>query len=138
MNRIIITVLFFFTVNSLFSQNNENKYDEELKDTIYDITKVTVQAEYKGGNSKMMKFLLNNIRYPHDCAAGNIYGKVYVEFVIDKTGKVTRVKLFQGVHPSLDAEALRVVRKFPKWRPANQNGKKVIQRFVLPINFRIQ
>ena len=140
MNRIVLILVIFFSVNSLFSQNNENKYDEDLKDTIYDATKVDKQAEFKGGQKEMMNFLVKNIRYPRDTpsSTSEISGKVFIEFVVNKQGNIIRAKVYKGVYTSLDKEALRVVNKFPKWNPAVHRGNNVFQRYVLPINFKIQ
>ena len=72
-----------------------------------------------------------NISLPCDCA------RVFIQFVIDKTGAVTKVKVLRGVDPALDAEALRVVKAMPKWKPGSQRGKAVPVTYQVPINFKL-
>ena len=83
----------------------------------------------------MYRYLRNSIIYPKDEAEKKLSGKVYVQFVIGKDGKVDQVKVLRGVDPALDAEAVRAVRAMPSWIPARMNGKPVATRYVLPINF---
>lgn len=92
---------------------------------------------YPGGDEAMRQFLVSNIIYPQIAKENNIQGKVFVEFIIEKTGDVTNVKVIRGVDPLLDDEAVRVVKLFPKWTPGKQEGKLVRVRFIVPIIFKL-
>jgi periplasmic protein TonB len=67
----------------------------------------------------------------------NIEGRVYVEFVVDRHGKISRVNVKRGVHPSLDQEALRVIESMPDWKPGVKDGQFVNVLFTVPIYFQI-
>ncbi|MEO5585318.1 MAG: energy transducer TonB [Flavobacteriales bacterium] len=108
---------------------------QESADTIHDGAAVEVQPQYPGSDTAMYRYLRNSIIYPKDEAEKKLSGKVYVQFVIGKDGKVDQVKVLRGVDPALDAEAVRAVRAMPSWIPARMNGKPVATRYVLPINF---
>ena len=83
-------------------------------------------------------FIANNINYPVSAQENGIKGRVYVTFVVDKTGEVANAKIARGVDPALDREALRVVNSLPKWTPGKQRGQTVNVSFTVPINFALQ
>ena len=89
------------------------------------------------GQQALVKYLQENIRYPAIAKEYNIQGKVYVQFVVEKSGKVSGVKIVRGVDTNLDKEAIRVVKSFPKWKAGKQRGKAVRVYFTLPINFQL-
>lgn len=89
------------------------------------------------GYEALTKYLQKNVNYPAIAKEYNITGKVYVQFVVEKNGKVTNVKVVRGVDKNLDDEALRVVKSFPDWNPGKQRGKAVRVYFTVPINFNL-
>lgn len=93
--------------------------------------------EFPGGQKAMMKWLMENIKYPGAAAKAGKEGRVIVKFVVDKQGNVTKPVVARGVDESLDAEALRVVKAMPKWTPGRHNGKVVSVEYTLPVSFRI-
>lgn len=84
------------------------------------------------------KWLGKNVKYPVIAQENNIQGRVTVQFVIEKDGSITDVKVLRSVDPSLDKEAVRVVKSMPKWKPGKQRGKPVRVSYTVPINFRLQ
>ena len=84
------------------------------------------------------KWLGKNVKYPVIAQENNIQGRVTVQFVIERDGSITDVKVLRGVDPSLDKEAVRVVKSMPKWKPGKQRGKPVRVSYTVPINFRLQ
>lgn len=78
-----------------------------------------------------------HIKYPVEAIEKGIGGKVYVSFIITKTGKIRDAKIAKGANPLLDAEALRVIRSMPAWTPGKQKGQAVDVQYTLPINFGI-
>jgi protein TonB len=93
--------------------------------------------EFPGGDLGLMKYIQRNVKYPAIAKEYNITGKVYVSFIVDKKGFVTNVKIVRGVDKNLDAEAMRVVKSLPKYKPGKQRGKSVRVMFTIPINFTL-
>jgi len=91
--------------------------------------------QFIGGDAALMRYLSENIIYPSIAQEVGIQGRVYVQFVVNKSGDITDVKLLKGIDRSLDAEALRVVQKMPRWKPGSQRGKNVNVSYQIPINF---
>ena len=99
---------------------------------------VEQQAEFPGGQGALMKFLSNNIRYPETAQQNDIQGRVIVKFVVEKDGSIGNVTVVKGVDRDLDREAIRVVKKMPRWQPGKNNGVAVRSYFNLPVTFRLQ
>jgi len=99
---------------------------------------VEQQAEFPGGQAALMKWLSNNIRYPETAQQNDIQGRVVVKFVVEKDGSIGQVTIAKGVDKDLDREAIRVVKKMPKWQPGKNNGVAVRSYFTLPVTFRLQ
>ncbi|MDA7794447.1 energy transducer TonB [Flavobacteriales bacterium] len=87
--------------------------------------------------NKIMQFIGRKTKYPPIAKENNITGRVYVSFVVDKSGSVTDVKILRGVDKYLDAEAVRVVKSLPKFSPGKQRGKPVKVQYNVPISFRL-
>ena len=90
---------------------------------------------FPGGN--VQQWISKHVKYPVLAMENGIQGKVYVQFVIEKDGSITDVKVVRGGDSSLDKEAVRVVKSMPKWKPGKQRGKPVRVSFTLPINFQL-
>lgn len=99
---------------------------------------VEQQAEFPGGQAALMKWLSNNIRYPEAAQQNDIQGRVIVKFVVEKDGSIGAASIVKGVNKDLDREALRVVKKMPKWQPGKNNGVAVRSYFNLPVTFKLQ
>jgi len=106
---------------------------EDKQDKIF--TVVEQNPEFPGGYAAMMKYLNENINYPTIASENGIKGRVTLQFVVNKEGIISQVKIVKGVDPSLDKEAVRVVESMPKWIPGKQNGKPVNVWFTLPVSF---
>lgn len=91
--------------------------------------------QFPGGN--VQKWIGKNVKYPILAQENGIQGKVFIQFVIEKDGSITDVKVVRGVDASLDKEAIRVVKAMPKWKPGKQRGKPVRVSYTLPINFQL-
>ena len=95
------------------------------------------QAEFPGGNGAMMQFLADSIRYPVSAMQKGIQGSVICNFVVMKDGTISDVQVVRGVDPTLDAEAVRVLKLMPDWKPGKQRGQAVNVRYTLPVVFRL-
>ena len=101
-------------------------------------TAVEQMPQFPGGEAALMKYLQAHINYPPMAAEMNVQGKVIVQFVVDKTGKVGEVKVVRSVDKELDREAARVCKSLPKFTPGRQNGQAVSVWYTLPVNFKLQ
>lgn len=111
--------------------------EEIIEEDPLPLYEVSKHPEFPGGEAAMMRFLSQNFRIPKtDKEMGN-QGKIYVGFVIDKDGNVKNVHIERGLSPTADAEAIRVVKLMPQWKPAQQGIKKVSVKFVLPIHVKL-
>ena len=94
--------------------------------------------EYSGGDMEMRKFLAMNVQYPKEARNKNIQGKVIVYYVVNEKGEIENVFVSESVHPLLDAEAIRMVKKLPKpYKPGKVQGKPVKVLLTVPINFMV-
>jgi len=109
---------------------------EEDPNAIY--VAVEQNPSYEGGTAAMIKFLQKNMKYPSQARRMGIEGKVFVQFVVNKEGKISEVSVIKGIGSGCDEEAARVVSIMPPWRPGKQNGKVVNVRYVVPINFTLE
>jgi periplasmic protein TonB len=91
-----------------------------------------------GGESGLLKYIADNTKYPEVAKENNIQGKVFVKFCVTSKGGVDQVSIFKSVDPELDAEAIRVVKTLPAFKPGKQGGKPVPVWFTVPINFQIK
>ncbi|NDV65257.1 energy transducer TonB [Bacteroides sp. 224] len=98
---------------------------------------VEIMPEFPGGASALQRFLAENVNYPTEALRLGVSGRVIVSFVIDTNGKAVDPSIIRSVHPFLDAEAKRVIKKMPLWKPGIQKGKKVKVRYTVPLNFKL-
>ena len=99
---------------------------------------VEQMPQFPGGEAALLKYLASHINYPPMAAENNIQGRVIVQFVVDKTGKVGEVKLVRTVDKDLDNEAVRVCKSLPRFTPGRQNGQPVSVWYTLPVTFKLQ
>lgn len=110
------------------------KHEEENK--VFDI--VEQQPLFPGGPAALMKYLSENTKYPVVALENGVQGRVTVQFVVEKDGSISDVHVLKGVDPSLDKEAVRVVKSMPRWTPGKQNGITVRVNYRVPVLFRLQ
>lgn len=108
------------------------------EDTTKTFDVVEQMPEFPGGQTALMEFLMQTMKYPKDAMEAQAEGRVIVTFVVDAEGNVVEPKVLKKVHPSLDAEAVRVVSAMPKWKPGRQSGKAVRVKYTIPIAFKLK
>lgn len=91
---------------------------------------------FKGGNEALVKFIRKNLQYPREASRKNMEGTVYVGFIINKLGKIEKIKVIKGV-PELNKEAMRVISLMPDWEAGMQAGQKVSVHYTMPLKFRL-
>lgn len=92
-------------------------------------------AEFPGGQSAWLTYLSENIYYPKSLKKEKITGHVIAKIVVEPSGEIIKVEIIKSLHPAIDEEVIKTIKKSPKWRPANQNGKLVTWTFTQTINF---
>lgn len=105
-----------------------------VTDVLYD--RVEQAPKFKEGDIRV--WLANHMEYPQVAYANRIQGRVVVGFVVEKDGSITNVHVLSGVDPSLDKEAVRVVKSMPKWNPGMQDGSPARVKYHIPINFGLK
>ncbi len=98
---------------------------------------VEKKAQFPGGEAEMYKWLSSNIEYPSDAVEEGASGRVVVEFVVERDGSISNVIILRSRHPSLDKEAVRLVKAMPKWTPGEIEGRIVRVRYILPVTFKL-
>lgn len=113
-----------------------NKENKIIKTTLnqFDILK---NAQFKGGSKELQKYISKKLKYPAKAIENNNIGKVYVNFIINKSGEVESVKVLKKGNYYLDKEAIRVIKNMPKWEPAKLHNIVCEQNCCLPIVFNI-
>jgi protein TonB len=108
--------------------------EEETK--VFDV--VEQMPSFPGGPSALMQYLSSNIKYPVVAEENGVQGRVVCTFVVERDGSVTDVQVARSIDTSLDKEAVRVLKKMPKWIPGKQNGSAVRVKYTVPVTFRLQ
>lgn len=97
-----------------------------------------VEAEFPGGTDAMIAFLAKTIQYPRYAMEMGDKGKVFVEFVVERDGSLTQIKILRGVSKAIDYETVRVIKNMPAWSPAESKGEIVRARCRVPINYILE
>lgn len=109
---------------------------EEEDQVIFQV--VETMPSFPGGDADLFKFLSTSVKYPVIAQENGIQGRVICQFVVNKDGSIVDIEVVRSVDPSLDKEAIRVIKSMPKWSPGKQRGKPVRVKYTLPVNFKLQ
>jgi protein TonB len=122
MKKLSLTVFLSFSLLCVKAQTADTL---KKVDTGKVFVSVEQEPQFPGGLHEFYMFISRNIRYPAEARANKEQGRVFVQFVVERDGSVTKVHIIRGVSPSLDKEALRLMELSPKWKPGMQNGYPV-------------
>lgn len=111
--------------------------EEEISDDEI-FTTVEELPEFPGGTTALMAYLNKEITYPTLALEQNIYGRVLCSFIVNRDGSIDQIEILRSVDPQLDNEAIRVIKKMPKWKPGKQRGRPVRARFMMPVTFHLR
>ncbi|MBP7103126.1 MAG: energy transducer TonB [Bacteroidales bacterium] len=128
--------IFLLLPSLSWAQTKDTNQTNEYQDEIFVV--VEEYPQFPGGEEARIKFLVDHLLYPKEALNKNIEGTVVVGFVVETDGSFSNVKIVRSKDPHLDAEALRVTRLMPKWKPAKQKGKFVRCQFTMPITFSLE
>ena len=138
------------TVTNSEGSTNINDFRERINEVVVEekppvaekpveiFRSVEQMPQFPGGDEALIKYLSSHINYPPMAAENNVQGRVVVQFVVDKTGMVSDVKVVRSVDKDLDREAVRVCKSLPRFVPGRQNGQPVSVWYTLPVTFKLQ
>ena len=136
-----LLVLFTALAGGSFGQNTAEKSTKSpasvgTEDKVF--TKVDIPAGFPGGISAWTEYLQKNLRYPNKAFRKGIQGVVRVQFIVDREGNISEVVALNDPGGGLAEESVRIIKNGPKWKPAEQNGRKVIYRHIQAITFKLE
>lgn len=148
MTKIISISLFFLLSITSFSQLLDSQSNEEIitpiektedSSTVYGFGQVKNNANFKGSQDSLRKYLSHELRYPLDALKNNYEGTVYISFIIEKNGSISHLMIVREcLYKTLNKEAVRLIYNMPKWNPAIMtDGTIVRQRLTIPIKFKL-
>lgn len=138
--------------NDIYSKQEQNEYESKSKEKnvikeeqnesesnkIFNGDDVDQQPSFPGGTNAFNTFIVSNLKYPVVAQENGIQGRVVVKFIVEKDGSISNVEVDRSVYPSLDNEAMRVIKNMPKWIPGQINGKAVKVECSYPFVFQLQ
>jgi len=130
------SVILLICVSQLKAQDHSSEKGKQNPDGSYSVIDQT--ATLPNGIKSLYAYISENIKYPKQARKSGVEGRVFIEFVIDKNGQMSKYKVLKGIGSGCDEEALRVLALFPdRWSPGKHEGKVVNQKIVLPISFKL-
>lgn len=130
---ILLTILCLGTANA---QKPMKVKVNQKTEKVYDV--VEEMPSFPGGQAEMMHYLAQNAKYPQDAYEQVKSGRVLVQFIVEKDGSISNVKIMKSIFPSLDEEAIRLIKGMPRWNPGKQKGKAVRVKYTIPVSFHPQ
>ncbi|MBP5688452.1 MAG: energy transducer TonB [Muribaculaceae bacterium] len=147
----LITVIGLVSVSAMAGNVSSNAMASSYNDVQSQVSDTTYQEEYfgqnpyrtpsfPGGDAELMRFISKNIEYPAEAVKNHIEGKVIVQLLVDKTGKVSEIKVVRSAGEDLDNEAVRVMKLLPDFSPGYNliKGEPVSMWYTLPVVFKLQ
>lgn len=132
----IALLSFGFMANAMAQHFDEGEEVIEQSDKVFEV--VDEMPSFPGGQSALFDFMAKNIKYPEVAEDNGIQGRVLVTFIVKKDGSLSDVRVAKSVDPSLDKEAVRIIKSMPKWNPGIHRGRYVNVKFTVPVTFRLQ
>lgn len=131
-----LTALFILSFILLSCKPNPEQQNKPAQEHIF--VNYEEPPKYPGGNEACFKFIEENLKYPAEAIAQKLEGRVIVQFIIDRDGSVIEPKVYRGVNPLLDQEAIRVVGSMPKWIPGKFKYELIRCKMVIPVTFSLK
>ncbi|BDD11567.1 protein TonB (plasmid) [Fulvitalea axinellae] len=117
----------------------EPDWIEEPVEPSENLVHIVVESypEFPGGINKFYKYVSNKLKYPSQARRQHVEGKVYIQFIVERDGSLTDIKVAKGIGGGCDDEAIRVLKSSPRWQPGKQRGRPVRVRMIIPIVFKL-
>ena len=112
-----------------------NAHEVPEQDPVFEVAEV--MPEFPGGTPALFEFISRHLQYPQEAIDNQTEGRVVLQFVVDKEGKVSNIQVKRSIDPALDQAAIDVIRTLPDWKPGMQNGQPVNVRYTLPVVFKL-
>jgi len=125
------------TNGSILKSDWKEEGTGDLKDNEVIYSSIEQMAQFPGGETELLRYIGNNLKYPAIDIENSVQGKVVLRFVVSKTGMVDNVEVIRSLTPTADKEAIRVVKSLPKFIPGRQNGLNVSVWYILPISYKL-
>lgn len=109
--------------------------EEAVYPPIYNV--IDQMPEFPGGMDKLLQFINDNMKYPTKAQTEGIQGRVVVQFIVDENGYIIEPNIVRSIEPSLDKEALRIIKMLPQWKPGILKGKAVKVKYTVPVTFKL-
>lgn len=117
--------------------NTDVRIKEPNENSIYSSGTLDIAPSFPGGEKKLARFLGQSINYPSQALEKRVQGRVFISFIVEPSGELSNLKVVRGIGAGCDEEALRVLRKSPRWSPGIAEGKPVRSTYILPILFQL-
>lgn len=137
MRNSLVLFILLFSIGIIQGQESSTGDFDYLKEgeKIYHFSEVDTMPAFIGGEMKMYKYIGENLVFPKKARRKNISGRVILSFVVEVDGSISNVKVQFSLEESCDAEAIRVIESFPKWKPGRKDGNIVRVQLMMPIKF---
>jgi len=132
--QLLFVLLLLFS--SAYAVNLENIVNQQFIDNGNYVESYEIIPRFPGGDKALSDFIKRNMRYPKSAKKKGIEGRVVVRFFVETDGKLTNFSIAKSVNSQLDKEALRIVKKMPKWEPGQLGGRIVRMSCAVPVLFR--
>lgn len=138
MKKYLLTIIILLTATlynygqNINNADTLNQSDEPIFMTLEE------PPTFPAGEKALQKFICENTKYPKSAIEEKISGTVYVQFIVEKDGSISDVKVIRGIGGGCDEEAVRVIKQLPDWIPGKQNGVPVRAYFMIPITFNLK
>lgn len=129
--RTKMTIPISFKIKDNTQSNKKLNTDEEVK------IMAEKMPEFPGGTKEFIKYLAANLKYPRKARESGIEGRVFIEFIVEKNGALSNIKVVKGIESSCDNESVRVLQNSPKWKAGTQKGLPVRVKMSIPIVFKL-
>jgi periplasmic protein TonB len=133
----LIATCFLLSCSVAFAQKTDSGNVSPKIDTNKVFRAVETYPEFPGGLDAMIKFFSGNVKYPATAKKNGTQGRVIVNFIVEKDGTLTNVKVSRGIGDGCDEEAVRVVKLSSPWKPGTQGGKPVRISYSMPVSFTL-
>lgn len=130
-------VLFMLFIFGSMTQLSYAQSEQDSTKSEYEFFEISEQPKFPGGAEEMMKFISNEVIYPKDAIDNGIEGTVTIQFVVDKDGSLTDIKVLRDPGGGLGDEGKRIVELMPKWSPGYQKNEPVRVKMIIPLRFKL-
>lgn len=127
------------TISEPLEKPSSPKRKIDLENDLFDFIDANLDhtPKFPGGEKKFEEYVKNNMIYPPAAKENNVQGKIYVQFIVEKDGSISDIKIPRSLGSGCDEEALRLIKASGKWEPATSTGIKVRCKYTTRINFSL-